>query len=68
MLKTNCAHASVRVDVDNTLRKFALEEHNVVRTAQDWYVSNRLLLLSRLLVLIVCCNFAVACLMKCTLE
>ena len=31
MLKRNCAHASVRVDLDNTSRKFALEERNVVR-------------------------------------
>ena len=30
MLKTNCAHASVRVDLDNTSRKFALEERNDV--------------------------------------
>ena len=40
MLKTNCAHASVRVDVDNTSRKFALEEHNVVRPKIGMYLTD----------------------------
>ena len=39
MLKTNGAHASVRVDRVNTSRKFALQEHNVVRPENGMYLT-----------------------------